>query len=75
MALPKGPARRDAISAVVLLVVSAAGIVWTLDFPARAATWPLWMWGLLAAFSLILLVESLRRGGAAGAAGDGGTAE
>ena len=58
---PRGAEARDAISAIVFLVISVVGFVAALDFPKRAATWPLWMWGLLGVFSLILLAGSLRR--------------
>ena len=58
---PKGAEARDAISAIVFLVISIVGFVAALDFPKRAANWPLWMWGLLGGFSLILLAGSLRR--------------
>jgi putative tricarboxylic transport membrane protein len=58
---PKGAEARDAISAIVFLVISVVGFVAALDFPKRAANWPLWMWGLLGGFSLILLAGSLRR--------------
>lgn len=58
---PKGAEARDAISAIVFLVISIVGFVAALDFPKRAANWPLWMWGLLGGFSLVLLAGSLRR--------------
>lgn len=58
---PKGAEARDAISAIVFLVISVVGFVAALDFPKRAANWPLWMWGLLGGFSLILLAGSLWR--------------
>jgi hypothetical protein len=58
---PKSAEARDAISAIVFLVISVVGFVAALDFPKRAANWPLWMWGLLGGFSLILLAGSLRR--------------
>ncbi|MDF1594118.1 MAG: tripartite tricarboxylate transporter TctB family protein [Desulfobacterales bacterium] len=57
---PKGAEARDAISAIVFLVISIVGFVAALDFPKRAANWPLWMWGLLGVFSLGLLAGSLR---------------
>jgi len=57
---PKGAEARDAISAIVFLVISVVGFVAALDFPRRAANWPLWMWGLLGVFSLGLLAGSLR---------------
>lgn len=58
---PKGAEAHDAISGIVFLAVSIVGFVAALDYPKRAANWPLWMWGLLGAFSLILLAGSLRR--------------
>jgi len=58
---PRGAEARDAISAIVFLVISVVGFVAALDFPKRAANWPLWMWGLLGVFSLVLLAGSLRR--------------
>lgn len=59
--LPKGAAARDAVSSIIILVVCAAGIWKTTQYPARAAEWPLWMWGLLAACSVVLLFNSLRK--------------
>lgn len=53
---------RDGLSAIVLLAVAAAGVAEALTFPPRAAAWPLWMWGLLALLSLLLLITALRRG-------------
>lgn len=61
MRWPTGPARRDAVSALIFIAVSIIGLTLTADFPARAATWPMWMWGLLCAFSLALLVSALRQ--------------
>ena len=58
---PRGAEARDAISAIVFLVISVVGFVAALDFPKRAANWPLWMWGLLGVFSLVLLAGSFRR--------------
>jgi hypothetical protein len=58
---PKGAEARDAISAIVFLVISVVGFVAALDYPKRAAHWPLWMWGLLGGFSLILFAGTLRR--------------
>lgn len=58
--IPKGTAARDAISSVVILAACAIGIAQTLQYPARAAQWPLWMWGLLAALSVVLLFNSCR---------------
>lgn len=66
MAWPKGSERRDAISAVILIGLGVLGLVEALSFPARAAAWPMWMFGLLIAFSLLLLIRSLRGGGGAG---------
>lgn len=57
---------RDGMAAIVLLVIAAIGIIEALSFPARAAAWPLWMWGLLAFLSLLLLVSALRSGSSAG---------
>ncbi len=59
--IPKGVAARDAISAIIILVVCAFGLAQTTTYPDRAAEWPLWMWGLLAALSAVLLFNSLRR--------------
>lgn len=59
--IPKGAAARDAMSAIIILVVCGIGIQQTTQYPARAAQWPLWMWGLLAALSVVLLFNSLRR--------------
>lgn len=58
--IPKGNAARDAVSSIIILVVCAAGIWQTMQYPARAAEWPLWMWGLLAACSVVLLFNSLK---------------
>ena len=58
--IPKGAAARDAISSIVILAVCAVGILQTTEYPDRAAAWPLWMWGLLAACSVALLFNSLR---------------
>ena len=66
MRLPKGAAAVDSIAALILITISIIGIAGTWDFPARAAMWPLWMWGLLAFFSLILLITGLRNGGRQG---------
>lgn len=52
---------QDGIAAIVLLIIAALGIAEALTFPARAAAWPLWMWGLLAALSFLLLLSALRR--------------
>ena len=52
---------RDGIAALVLLAIAALGIAEALTFPPRAAAWPLWMWGLLALLSLLLLIAALRR--------------
>lgn len=52
---------RDGITAIVLLIIAALGTIEALSFPPRAAAWPLWMWGLLALLSLLLLVVALRR--------------
>ena len=52
---------QDGIAAIVLLIIAALGIAEALTFPSRAAAWPLWMWGLLAALSLLLLLSALRR--------------
>jgi putative tricarboxylic transport membrane protein len=60
MRWPTGADARDAMSAAVFLVISVVGFIGALGFPDRAATWPLWMWGLLGVFSLILLAGSLR---------------
>lgn len=57
---------RDGIAAIVLLVIAALGVIEALTFPPRAAAWPLWMWGLLAALSLVLLVSALRSGSSTG---------
>ena len=59
MRLPRGAAAVDSVAALILIAISIIGIAGTWDFPARAAMWPLWMWGLLAFFSLILLITSL----------------
>lgn len=59
--IPTGAAARDAVSALVVLAICAVGIYATLDYPARAAEWPMWMWGILAVMSVILLFNSLRR--------------
>lgn len=61
MRWPAGAAARDAVSAIIFLAVSIVGMALTVDFPARAATWPMWMWGLLAVFSLALLFGALRQ--------------
>ena len=60
MRLPTGAGARDAVSAVIFLVISIVGFTGAFQFPKRAATWPLWMWGLLGVFSLILLAGSFR---------------
>lgn len=60
MRWPTGAGARDALSAVIFLVISVIGFTGAFQFPKRAATWPLWMWGLLGVFSLILLVGSFR---------------
>lgn len=65
MRLPKGAARRDAVSALVLIAVGAVAILEAADYPDRAAAWPIWMWGLLIAFSVLLLVRSLVGAGGA----------
>ena len=52
---------RDGIAAIVLLIIAAIGTVEALSFPPRAAAWPLWLWGLLALLSLLLLISALRR--------------
>lgn len=59
--MPKGTAARDAMSAIIIMIVCAAGIWQSTTYPARAAEWPLWMWGMLAALSAVLLFNSLRR--------------
>ena len=59
--IPRGNQARDAFSAIVVLIVCAVGISQTLQYPARAAEWPLWMWSLLAFLSVILLFNSLRK--------------
>ena len=59
--IPRGNQARDALSAVVVLIICAVGINQTLQYPARAAEWPLWMWSLLAFLSVILLFNSLRK--------------
>ncbi|MBL6929156.1 MAG: tripartite tricarboxylate transporter TctB family protein [Rhodospirillales bacterium] len=61
MHFPKGAAARDSVSALVIMAVSAGGVYSTFEFPQRAAAWPLYMWGLLAAFSVLLLFNSLRQ--------------
>lgn len=58
---PRGAEARDAISAIIFLVISIVGFVTALDFPKRAANWPLWMWGLLGGFSLVLLAGAFRQ--------------
>lgn len=60
MRWPTGAGARDAVSAVIFLVISIVGFIGAFQFPKRAATWPLWMWGLLGVFSLVLLAGSLR---------------
>jgi putative tricarboxylic transport membrane protein len=61
MNFPKGAAARDAGSALAIMAISAIGAYTTFDFPQRAAAWPLYMWGLLAALSVVLLINSLRQ--------------
>ncbi|MBC8158302.1 MAG: tripartite tricarboxylate transporter TctB family protein [Alphaproteobacteria bacterium] len=61
MHFPKGAAARDSVSALVIMAVSAVGVYSTFEFPQRAAAWPLYMWGLLAALSMVLLINSLRQ--------------
>ena len=58
--MPKGNQARDAISSLVIMVVCAIGVSQTVDYPDRAAAWPLWMWSLLALLSVALLFNSLR---------------
>ena len=58
--MPKGNQARDAFSSIVILAICAAGISKTVQYPDRAAAWPLWMWGLLAFLSCVLLFNSLR---------------
>lgn len=60
MRWPTGADARDALSATIFLVISVVGFTGAFQFPKRAATWPLWMWGLLGVFSLILLAGSFR---------------
>ena len=58
--IPKGNQARDAFSSIVILAICAAGISKTVQYPDRAAEWPLWMWSLLAFLSCVLLFNSLR---------------
>ena len=58
--MPKGNQARDAFSSVVILMICAVGVSQTVQYPDRAAAWPLWMWGLLAFLSCVLLFNSLR---------------
>lgn len=58
--MPKGNQARDAFSSIVILVICALGVSQTVQYPDRAAAWPLWMWGLLAFLSCVLLFNSLR---------------
>lgn len=51
---------RDLVAALLLIALGAAGIVSTLDFPDRAAAWPLWMWSALVVFSLVLLIDAVK---------------
>lgn len=59
--VPKGASARDAVSSIIILIVCAVGILQTMEYPDRAAQWPLWMWGLLALCSVVLLFNSVRR--------------
>lgn len=61
MRWPSGSAARDAISAIIFIVISIIGLTLTAEFPDRAATWPMWMWGLLGVFSIALLIGAVRR--------------
>ncbi len=65
MRWPTGAVARDSLSAIIILVVSVVGMIQTSNYPARAAQWPMWMWGLLAALSVVLLFNSLRAAKAA----------
>lgn len=58
--IPKGNQARDAFSSLVILVICAVGVSQTVQYPDRAAAWPLWMWSLLAFLSCVLLFNSLR---------------
>jgi len=58
--IPKGNQARDAFASIVILVICAGGLSQTVQYPDRAAAWPLWMWGLLAFLSCVLLFNSLR---------------
>ncbi len=60
MRWPTGAAARDSFSAIVILVICIVGMIQTTQYPARAAEWPMWMWGLLALLSAVLLFNSLR---------------
>lgn len=67
---------RDAGAALVLIGVGAAGFIYSLGLPERAAAWPLWMWGLLILLSLLLLAGSCRGLlGARGAPGSPGAGD
>jgi putative tricarboxylic transport membrane protein len=61
MRWPTGAAARDSFSAIVIVIVCIIGMVQTTEYPARAASWPMWMWGLLGALSAVLLFNSLRQ--------------
>ena len=60
MRWPTGAAARDSFSAIIILVICVVGMIQTSQYPARAAEWPMWMWGLLAALSAVLLFNSVR---------------
>lgn len=51
---------RDLVAALLLIALGVAGILSTLEFPARAAAWPLWMWSALVVFSLVLLIDAVK---------------
>jgi len=53
---------KDGVSALILLAFCAFGFYETTGYPAQAAQWPRWVFGLLALLSLCLLVVSIRRG-------------
>ena len=61
MRWPTGAAARDAVSAVIILIVCIIGMSATATYPERAAEWPMWMWGSLAVLSVVLLFNSMRQ--------------
>lgn len=61
MATIPGSVLRDGLSATAFIILGGYGLVEARQFDDRAAAWPLWMFGALVAFSLIVLVDAIRR--------------